>query len=329
MTRTVLALVVLTLAGCGAPAPEPPADPGPEPAGWSVEAAVDSASVMVGEDFELTLTVRHPSGGALVAPPAAELEPFEVLESAQEAVSPYETRLLYRIAAYELPGTLEVPTLEVGYRDGSGELGALRTETIAIELLSSLTEERTEIHDIKEPVSLEVPRSARPFVWAALGALLAAAAYLAYRRWRRPESGAEQGPAPVPLDPPDVEAERALRRLADRRFIETEELERFYTELTEIMKRYAGRRYHVAYLERTTGEILGDLKRRRVSHPALEPILEASDRVKFARARPEAEEARESLAKAHELVRDTRPAPAPAPADAGSAGRGEEAAARP
>lgn len=319
MTRIGLALVALALSRCGAPESSPPSDPGPAPEAWSVEASVGSASVMLGEDFELTLTVRHPAGGALVAPPAAELAPFEVLESVQDTTSPYETRLRYRMAAYELPGTLDVPALELGYRDASGELGSLRTEAIPIEVLSSLTEERTEIHDIKEPVPLEVPRSARPFVWAALGALLAAAAFLGYRRWWRPGVGAEEAPLPVPLEPPDVEAERALHELVERRLIEKGELERFYVELTGIMKRYAGRRFHVAYLERTTGEILADLRRRGVSHPALEPILDASDRVKFARARPADEEAREALVRARELVRDTRPARDPAGAAATTA----------
>ena len=223
----------------------------------------------IGEDFELTLTVRHPAGGALVAPAAADLEPFEVLESAQEEATPYESRLRYRLAAYELPGSVELPALEVGYRDASGELGSLRTETIAIELLSSLTEDLTEIHDIKEPVALEVPRSARPFVWAAAGALFAAIAYLAYRRWRRAGirsrggagaraagSSGRRGRARAP------EARRAAPQSS------RPSSNRFYTELTEIMKRYAGRRYRVAYLERTTGEMLGDLKRRQVSHPA-------------------------------------------------------------
>ena len=81
----------------------------------------------------------------------------------------------------------------------------------------------------------------------------------------------------------------------------------FYTELTEIMKRYAGRRFEVPYLERTTSEILTDLAPKEAAASALAPILQVSDLVKFAKEVPQAELARKSYEQARELVRWSRP----------------------
>ena len=55
-----------------------------------------------------------------------------------------------------------------------------------------------------------------------------------------------------------VEALQALTRLRDRNLVDQGQVALFYTELTDIMRRYAGRRFEVPYLERTTGEILRD-----------------------------------------------------------------------
>ena len=113
-------------------------------------------------------------------------------------------------------------------------------------------------------------------------------AYLIYRKLRKEPEGVK-APAWVP-PPADVEAEAALRRLAEKDLIRKGELKAFYTELSEVMKRYAGRRFEVPYLERTTSEVLSDLKPRKLAQGVvleLRAILEASDLVKFAKLVPE------------------------------------------
>ena len=59
-------------------------------------------------------------------------------------------------------------------------------------------------------------------------------------------------------------------------------------ELTDIVKRYAGRRFEVPYLERTTEEILADVTLTGTEAPTqpLRAILEIADLVKFAKQMP-------------------------------------------
>ncbi len=283
------------------------------PVEWSVAASADKTQVQVGEDLTLTVTVRHPVGGDPMGPPQKAFDPFQVIGESEEKVSPVETRFQYRLAAYRLPADLTIPALEVHHQTTSGEIGVLKTDPIAVTVVSSLTPDVKDIHDIKTPVDLEVPRDLR-LLWWLLGALAAAvAAYLLYRKLRKEPEAIAAPPAPPP-PPADVEAEAALQQLAEKKLIEKGEILAFYTELSEIVKRYAGRRFDVAYLERTTDEVLYDLRAKRVGSDVssdLRELLTASDLVKFARLTPETTRAEASLGLARTLVEKTRPRPAP------------------
>ena len=92
------------LAGC-AHEQEPEIPEGPVV--WSASASSTSSEVQVGDDFTLTLTLTHPPDGDFVPPAEAEFEPFDVLETWTEEVSPLETKLHFRLAAFRLPQDLE------------------------------------------------------------------------------------------------------------------------------------------------------------------------------------------------------------------------------
>jgi hypothetical protein len=144
-----------------------------------------------------------------------------------------------------------------------------------------------------------------------LAALLATLlAYLIYRKFRKqPLAAAETVPA-APLIPADIEAEQALRKLADERFLEQGRELQFYVVLSEIMKRYAGRRYSVPYLESTTTEILSELKKTRLPYEKAEDLkglLIASDIVKFARVSYPLEASQKMIPEGLRFVADTRP----------------------
>jgi hypothetical protein len=305
----MLALALL-LAGCGEGKDVPVASG--EPRDWSVSASVDKQKVQVGEDLTLALVLTHPAEGRYVAPTGSAFGPFDVIARSEEAVSPFETRLSFRLAAYRLPEKLEIPSLEIQYqKDGKAE--ALRTDPISVEVVTSLTPEVTEIHDIKPPVDLEIPRNFSLLWWLLLALAIALLAYLIYRKLRKAPEAAKAPEWIPPLPPPEVEAEAALRRLAEKNLIERGDFPGFYTELAEIMKRYAGRRFEVPYLERTTSEVMSDLKPRKLPAGAVSElgrILEFSDLVKFAKLVPEPREAEESLALARSWIEKTRPAPA-------------------
>ena len=111
---------------------------------------------------------------------------------------------------------------------------------------------------------------------------------------------------------------RAIRHLERGRVVE------FYAELAEILKRYAGRRFEVPYLERTTAEIFGDLGRAGVREAwidKLASLLSTCDLVKFARFHPHGDTSRTMLPDAFSFVDATRPRPPARAARATISGR--------
>jgi len=95
----------------------------------------------------------------------------------------------------------------------------------------------------------------------------------------------------APPVPPHEIAYDALRRLVALDLIEKGEIELFFVHLSRILRDYIEKRFDVHAPERTTQEFLEEAAR----HPALEThgmrlgeFLDLSDRVKFARFRPEA-----------------------------------------
>ena len=304
-----LVLLLLTLFAACREEPLPAIPDGPIE--WSATATVDKNEVQVGEDLTLTLTVTHPVGGDFVPPSAADFEPFEVIAQKEEEVSLVESRIVFRLAAYRLPEDLEVPALSLRYRNEGEELAELETAPIAVKLVTSLTPDVTDIHDIKDPVTLELPRDLRLFLWLLAALLATLAAYLIYRKFRREPEEANVAFEP-PLPRADLEAEAALKRLAEKDLPAKGELAAFYGELSDIMKRYTGRRFEIPYLERTTGEVLFDLQAKRIAvspEASLRPILEASDLVKFAKSSPASDEAEASFRDARAFLGRTRPRP--------------------
>jgi hypothetical protein len=188
---------------------------------------------------------------------------------------------------------------------------SIETESIPIKLVTSLTPDITDINDIHGPIE-DIPLPTHwNRLWWLLAALLATLlAYYLYRRFRKePTVAVEAKPAP-PLIAADIEAEQALRKLADERLLEEGKELQFYIALSEIMKRYAGRRYSVPFLEATTTEILSELKRTRLPYEKAEDLkgmLIASDIVKFARVSYPMEASQKMIPEGFRFVADTRP----------------------
>ncbi len=124
--------------------------------------------------------------------------------------------------------------------------------------------------------------------WGALAfVLMAIAAYIFVRlmaKWGRPVFGLFKAAPPVP---PHVEALEALEKLHGQHLWQGGEVKGYYSELTDILKRYISGRYGVAACEMTTDEILiaaRELDLPRRSEMELGDLLRDADLVKFAKA---------------------------------------------
>lgn len=342
-----------------------------EPAAFRATAEVVSEPVEVGEVFEVEVAVTHPPG-AEAAPILDEaLGAFRVLgadrapgaDEGETASAPEDSRsrFVVRLGAFVLPGDHEIPAIPVGIRTGEGELRQTGTPPTPLRVVSSLsagaedevaaaarpagvpaevptdipTDIPADIHDLRGPFLHEVPPR-----WGVIGLWTLAALAVALAGWWlwRRRRGAAEAPV-VPLAPPAAEAEAALAELARSGLLPAGEVVRFYERLAGIMKRYAGRRFGAAWVERTTGEILADLRARSLGGaepalPLLAGVLLEADLAKFSDRpfRPAAAEARFTeagvfLDRTRPSVTPDSPEAEPDPTDAAEPSEGADRAA--
>ncbi len=306
------------------------AEEGPAPV--RVEVTADRSRATVGDRIGIKVTLVHPRD-VRVAPPvplppdgsslAVEAAPSPPPPSHPArgepgAVAPEVRELFFFHAQAFETGTLRVPSFRVDWTRESGASGSVQSDPVPVEIVSVLKGPEEKPADLKPPAVLPPP----PFPWrtAAGVLLLAVLAALAATAWRRRKKITPALPAaePTPGLPPHEQAYRELERLLGTSLLREGRVKEFHVELAEILKRYLAGRFEIETLERTSEEVLDEMKRVRVGVAPLGTAREffsETDLVKFARDLPSEEEIRRTVERAYRLVDLTKLVP-PAPAAA-------------
>ena len=172
-----------------------------------------------------------------------------------------------------------------------------------------------DINDIK-PVE-EVPFNLFDWLpdywWAWLfGLLLIGAGIWAYRKYYK------KGINPLKPSkkrlPPYEEAMINLRNLKAAQLWQQGQEKEYFTGLTDILRVYIDRRFHINAVEMTSSQIIATLKKNeetKAVNEQLEMILEIADIVKFANACPLADDNEVAYQRAVNFVEETRPVEQP------------------
>lgn len=299
---------------------------------------VDTTLIHVGDPVTVRLSVDHPEGWVVEWPDSFEVAPFEVLHAglaipaaAADGGGLHSAATLV-ITSFEL-GELELPAISVPVTVPDGTSRTLVTDPFRIGVESVGLDESGDLRDIKGPLSL-----ARSWwmvvLWVALAAVLAGGA--AYYLYRRSRTEPESRPS-VPRAPPRPFRElalEALRALEKSSLLERGQVKEYHVRISEIIRRYIEGQLEVPALELTTREVADGMRRAALGASITEAFrgfLERCDLVKFAKLRPGADDSRELMGQARELVRLTsgggRPVGIGSPddAEAGSVAGGPDA----
>ncbi|MBN1575723.1 MAG: hypothetical protein JW913_04175 [Chitinispirillaceae bacterium] len=189
----------------------------------------------------------------------------------------------YIITSYT-PDPCTIPELSFILETG-GAVDTLRTEAIPLQIISVLPSDTVDIMGLKPPLSA----GKAPMWWLWLIGTLALAGFVTFggiwlnRRLRKT-------PPPPPPVPPYEEAIEALSNLGVKKYLQRGLVREYVFELSEIFKRYIGRRFKCNAVEFTTEELVAwtgaaDLPKKL--RAAIEWFFRTTDPVKFARQIPD------------------------------------------
>jgi len=165
--------------------------------------------------------------------------------------------------------------------------------------------------DIKKPFDAPVTlKEIAPWLFG--GILIAAIIFLliyAIRR-RKKKLPLFQKP-PKPKEPPYRIALRKLDQIKEEKLWQHEHVKEYYSRITDTLREYLEGRFDVMAMEKTTDEIMVELKYDTVkldekSYKQLKEILELADLVKFAKFIPIEDDNQMSLANAYFFVNQTK-----------------------
>lgn len=275
----------------------------------TARAWTDSNAFLIGDPITVRVEIAH--HGALHFTPLVgdTLGAFHILSRTPVRPSSATTASAeFTVAVYD-SGTAILPPLQFAYTmpsDSTQRIVATNPLIFTIRLVDVDTTK--EIRDIKPPLSIPMTVAEISLIIGTLvGLVLLIYSFIQYKNRKK-----HQKPEERYVRPPKAAHVIALEELAllkEKRLWQQGLIKPYYTEVSEIVRRYFENRFGFLSLEKTTDETLYDLRRFSVAHPVLpqtETLLRRADLVKFAKYQPTIAENEEMLALAFEIVDRTR-----------------------
>lgn len=255
-----------------------------------VKAKLDTSEALIGDQVGLELSVFQSPGDTVLLPIFENklTDNIEVIEqfapdTLKQDHGKLEIKQKVLITAFD-SGQYVIPHIPFLYGDDTLKSNALlfRVNTVPVDTTKA-------IKDIKGPY--EAPITLAEILPWALGGLgvIILIFLLIYiiRKIIRKEPILRKV---KPLEPAHVIAYRDLEKLKEQKLWQKEKIKEYYTELTDILRKYLWNRYAIRTLERTSDEILQSLKNSpfydEQPYLLLKDIFYLSDLVKFAKFKP-------------------------------------------
>lgn len=277
---------------------------------YEIKTSISSDSLMVGDKVDLRIMMIVPTGMDVTDNTEEVFKDPIYLKDSQIArfnLGSSDSLIFnYQITSYTYD-TMTVNPITYNLKLDS-LTDTLKSDPIPLRLISAIQAEEGDtirMKDIKGP--LKAGKPSLLWLWILLGIIGAIIiTIILFNKLKKDKE--EQLPPPLP---PYEEAMKALSSLDRKELIEKGERRQFVFELSEILKRYAGRRYDVNFPEFTTEEIMEWLNKTAIIKDAsdiLKIFFEETHMIKFAKYTPDITSSRELREKAIKFIKVTRPA---------------------
>lgn len=277
----------------------------------SVRAQMDSVMMLIGHQTKLTLEMTKPADVDIAFPLVLDtlIDKVEVLSRTEIDTALLEGSREHLIQEFIVTsfdsGYYFIPPFEFEIQNGGG---TLQTNPLILKMYTYQIDSIAGIFDIKpiKKVKLQF-REVLPYILGFLIlTLLVAIGYILYRRIKKKEPifiG-----KPKPKEPPYITAFRELERIRTEKLWQKGKEKQYFTELTDTLREYLEGRFDIATMERTSDEILNDLKEMisKIHFQKLEAMLQLSDLVKFAKLKPLMDESERCIKDVYVFVDETK-----------------------
>ena len=292
----------------------------------SVTAAFDTSRILIGDQINFTVIVEQPAGIKLSLPVLKDtlVKNIEILsgpliDSTKLSAGKLKITEKYLVTSFD-SGYYKVEPVFAETRDVNG-LKRYYSDYSLLEVARvKLTPPDTvgKIFDIVEPYKAPVTLG-EIMPWVLLVLLISAIIWLIIRFLKKFSKSKKEIIVSVSTEPAHVIAFRDLERLREEKLWQNGETKKYYTRLTEILRRYLENRFEVFSLELTTSETLEALVKtgfkKDESYNKLKSVLNGADLVKFAKYKPEPSENELNFENSWEFVSETKKSEELAPAD--------------
>jgi hypothetical protein len=285
-----------------------------------VEARLDRVSIPIGDQTVLHVSAQIPVKTDVTFPVIADsIGRVQIVKSlkADTVIDKNNPNLekitrSYAITSFDA-GVYTFPAFVFHTKTGS-----FTTGTVTLQVKAVAVDTTKSFYDIKQPLTVSYTfwdwlKDHWIAVLLGLAAILAIAGIIYYYK-KRPKVEAPVVIPAAPVLPADTISLNKLNELRARNLWQQGEVKLYYSELSDVMREYLEKRFHVKAHEQTTDEIFENLTSKDIepeSKTLLRQILTLSDLVKFAKHKPEAFDNEQSMEKAVNFIVQTKHQPQP------------------
>lgn len=264
-------------------------------------------SLTVGERIKYTVSLVIPAGADVRTPPVEHafgdlaVKDWSLDETEREHSD--SLAFTYILTTYTTE-PCSIPRL-LYIAEHENKQDTVLTDAVPLRPISVIDTDSARLRDLKPQQRVGMP--SLWWLWALLAAGAVVAAIIGLRRWL--EHRKKPKPPPPP-PPPYDEAVEALSALEAKDYLSQGLIREHVFELSDIFKRYMGRRFETNAAEYTTDEMLGWLKRsplQREDRVLAEDFFRDTDPVKFARMIPQMDTVRRFNTDVRTVLNNTRP----------------------
>ncbi|RYD82641.1 MAG: hypothetical protein EOP53_03160 [Sphingobacteriales bacterium] len=268
------------------------------------KASVEKDTFIVGDSINVRVEFNFPAGHIYMLQKMPRLQSLEFLDSSALLKQNKDRVKTITITGFD-SGQFTLPPLEFDFLDATGKLaGNALTEPLQINIKYADVDTSKDIKPIKAPIQVDY----KPFPYwiLVLIAVFILIGFLLSKLRKKPK------PEKIPVQP--VVAENNINYIEEhiRKIEALQESEgndqKFWFGLKEILRSYISRQYKIATQEKTSAQILNQLKKEEVSTQyiaQLENIFKQADLVLFANQETQNTEKQAGAAEAVSFIKQS------------------------